>query len=66
MTCLARAGRPFNTVASMRRALESFQAAIEGQTFRAIVFDYDGTLSVSRRHDGSPPRRVIDHIKNAR
>jgi HAD superfamily hydrolase (TIGR01484 family) len=49
---------------SMRRALHSFQSDLEGQKFRAIVFDYDGTLSVSRREDATPPASVIDHIKN--
>jgi HAD superfamily hydrolase (TIGR01484 family) len=48
---------------SMRRALQSFQSDLEGQTFRALVFDYDGTLSVSRREDGSPPAAIIDHLK---
>jgi HAD superfamily hydrolase (TIGR01484 family) len=48
---------------AMHRALESFQSTIEEQTFRAIVFDYDGTLSVSRRADASPPQPIIDHLK---
>jgi len=47
----------------MHRALESFQAGLEEQTFRAIVFDYDGTLSASRRADASPPQPIIGHLK---
>jgi hydroxymethylpyrimidine pyrophosphatase-like HAD family hydrolase len=49
---------------TMRRALESFRADLEGQTFRALVFDYDGTLSVSRRQDGSPPQAIVNHIRS--
>lgn len=48
---------------AMHRALEDFQDAIQEQIFRAIIFDYDGTLTSSRRDDGSPPPLVIDHIK---
>jgi HAD superfamily hydrolase (TIGR01484 family) len=48
---------------AMRRALKSFQADVEGQMFRAIVFDYDGTLSVSRRPDGAPPQAILRHIR---
>lgn len=48
---------------AMRRALKSFQSDIEGQVFRAIVFDYDGTLSVSRRHDGAPPEAILQHVR---
>jgi HAD superfamily hydrolase (TIGR01484 family) len=47
---------------AMRRAMEHFRADLEGQVFRAIVFDYDGTLSVSRRHDGAPPEPVTEHL----
>lgn len=49
---------------AMRRALKGFQADIEGQKFRAIVFDYDGTLSVSRREDGAPPQGILRHIQS--
>lgn len=46
----------------MTRALESFRAAIEGQTFRAIVFDYDGTLCPSQLKDTVPPQAVLEQI----
>jgi HAD superfamily hydrolase (TIGR01484 family) len=49
---------------TMRRALERFREDLEGQTFRAIVFDYDGTLSVSRRQDGSPPESIVEHLRS--
>jgi HAD superfamily hydrolase (TIGR01484 family) len=48
---------------SMRRAMQSFRDDIEARKFRSIIFDYDGTLSVSRRHDGAPSPAIIDHIK---
>lgn len=48
---------------SMRRALEGFEVALEQQSFRAIVFDYDGTLSSSQRRDTPPSRRVVEHLE---
>jgi HAD superfamily hydrolase (TIGR01484 family) len=48
---------------SMRRAMESFRTDLEDQVFRAVVFDYDGTLSVSRRHDAAPPTPITKHIE---
>jgi HAD superfamily hydrolase (TIGR01484 family) len=48
---------------SMRRALQSFRSAMEQQTFRAIVFDYDGTLCTSQRNDNPPPEPVVAHIR---
>jgi HAD superfamily hydrolase (TIGR01484 family) len=48
---------------SMRRALHSFQQGLEQQTFRAIVFDYDGTLCSSQRADSPPPESIIQHLK---
>jgi HAD superfamily hydrolase (TIGR01484 family) len=47
---------------SMERALESFATALEQQVFRAIVFDYDGTLSSSRRTASPPPESIIRHL----
>lgn len=49
---------------SMRRAMQSFCTDLEKQRFRAIVFDYDGTLSISQREDASPPAAVVRHITN--
>jgi HAD superfamily hydrolase (TIGR01484 family) len=49
---------------TMRRALESFRDDLERQTFRAIVFDYDGTLSVSRRHDAAPPEPIVNNLRS--
>lgn len=47
---------------SMRRAARAFREAIEKQRFRAIVFDYDGTLCTSQRRDEPPPDSIINHM----
>ncbi len=49
---------------SMRRAKDDFLESLERQTFRAIVFDYDGTLCSSQRSDSPPPEPIIAHLKN--
>jgi HAD superfamily hydrolase (TIGR01484 family) len=48
---------------SMRRSLESFRSGLEQQAFRAIVFDYDGTLCTSQRTENPPPDAVITHLR---
>jgi HAD superfamily hydrolase (TIGR01484 family) len=48
---------------TMRRALESFREFLEEQTFRAIVFDYDGTLCSSQRADGPPHERIVAQLR---
>jgi hypothetical protein len=48
---------------TMRRAMDSFREELEQQTFRAIVFDYDGTLCTSQRKDNPPPEEIVDHLK---
>ena len=40
----------------LRRALKAFETGLGSQTFRGIVFDYDGTLCSSQPQD-TPPRR---------
>jgi HAD superfamily hydrolase (TIGR01484 family) len=47
---------------SMRRARQVFQDVLEQQVFRAIVFDYDGTLCSSQRTDHPPPEQVVRHF----
>jgi HAD superfamily hydrolase (TIGR01484 family) len=49
---------------SMRRARQSFQRVLEQQSFRAIVFDYDGTLCSSQRTDSPPPEAIIAHFRS--
>src|SRR5260370_26010997 len=48
---------------SMRRALESFKAALEQQEFRALVFDYDGTLCTSHTRDNPPKESVVKELR---
>jgi HAD superfamily hydrolase (TIGR01484 family) len=45
--------------AGMARALTGFMSDIERQTFRAIVFDYDGTLASSSQRDRPPSQSII-------
>lgn len=47
---------------SMRRAARAFAETIRAQRFRAVVFDYDGTLCSSQSRDGPPPPDVVDHL----
>jgi len=47
---------------AMQRARNTFVETIEGQQFRAVVFDYDGTLCSSQRRDVAPPQPIIDRI----
>ena len=49
---------------AMARACHSFLAALRNQSFRAIVFDYDGTLCHSQRNNAPPPQPILTHIKN--
>ena len=47
----------------IRRALDRFKADVEEQSFRSIVFDYDGTLCSSQRSDGAPPQPIVEQLK---
>jgi HAD superfamily hydrolase (TIGR01484 family) len=47
---------------SMRRARDAYCQALEKQRFRAIVFDYDGTLCSSQQRDKPPTKEIIDQI----
>lgn len=48
---------------SMARARDAFVKTITQQRFRAIVFDYDGTLTASQRRTAPPSQKILDHIK---
>lgn len=48
---------------AMARARGSFVAALQGQSFRALVFDYDGTLCHSQRNNAPPPETILKHIE---
>jgi HAD superfamily hydrolase (TIGR01484 family) len=46
----------------MARAREAFVSGITQQQFRAIVFDYDGTLSASQGRTAPPSVPIVKHI----
>jgi HAD superfamily hydrolase (TIGR01484 family) len=46
----------------MKRALENFKTALAQQSFRAIVFDYDGTLSSSQRREVPPNASMQSYL----
>lgn len=48
---------------AMSRALESFETALRHQSFRAIVFDYDGTLCSSQRKEVPPTAAIVDQLR---
>jgi HAD superfamily hydrolase (TIGR01484 family) len=48
---------------AMSRALESFETALRHQSFRAIVFDYDGTLCSSQRKEVPPTALIVDQLR---
>ncbi|KRC19185.1 hypothetical protein ASE31_06050 [Acidovorax sp. Root217] len=48
---------------AMSRALSSFESALSLQPFRAIVFDYDGTLCSSQRKDSPPSAPIVERLK---
>jgi HAD superfamily hydrolase (TIGR01484 family) len=48
---------------SMVRSREEFLSCLQKQRFRAVVFDYDGTLCSSQRTDSPPPKEVLIHLR---
>jgi HAD superfamily hydrolase (TIGR01484 family) len=47
---------------TVRRAAQTFTEAVVAQSFKAVVFDYDGTLCSSQSKDSPPSPVVIDHL----
>jgi len=47
----------------MTRARDAFVDSLTYQTFRAIVFDYDGTLTASQRRTAPPSDPIVRHLK---
>jgi HAD superfamily hydrolase (TIGR01484 family) len=47
---------------TMRRAATAFADTIRAQRFKAVVFDYDGTLCRSQSKDSPPPTDVVNHL----
>jgi HAD superfamily hydrolase (TIGR01484 family) len=50
-------------VGYMKRSRREFETALYDQVFRAIVFDYDGTLCSSHATDRPPSTAVVEHLK---
>ena len=48
---------------AMIRAMNKYQDEVSKQTFRAVVFDYDGTLCSSQGADAPPSELVVEHIE---
>jgi len=48
----------------LSRADHDYRREMDSRSFRAVVFDYDGTLSNSRREQTSPPVEVMARIRN--
>lgn len=46
----------------MSRAAEHFDVALKQQSFRAIVFDYDGTLCSSSQKDRPPSDQIVREL----
>lgn len=47
---------------SMQRKLNAYKLGLGLQTFKAIVFDYDGTLCTSQRKDYPPPESILSEL----
>ena len=47
----------------MTRARDAFVDSLTSQTFRSVVFDYDGTLTASQRRTSPPAEPILHHIR---
>lgn len=47
----------------MTRARNSFESSIVSQKFRAVIFDYDGTLTASQRRTSPPSTPIVLQIE---
>src|SRR5262249_45870243 len=47
----------------MHRAAEFVRSRLTNRAFRALVFDYDGTISSSNRRDMPPTQQMSDHLQ---
>lgn len=46
----------------MQRARDTYSTTLQQQTFRAVVFDYDGTLCSAQRRGSPPTERTTEHL----
>jgi HAD superfamily hydrolase (TIGR01484 family) len=49
-------------VGTITRASEEYRLKLQGQIFRAVVFDYDGTLCASQSRDRPPPDVIVAQL----
>lgn len=47
---------------AMQRAVQAFAETMRARRFKAVVFDYDGTLCSSQSKDSPPPQDVVEHL----
>jgi fructoselysine-6-P-deglycase FrlB-like protein len=47
---------------AMRRARQAHQEQISAQRYRAVVFDYDGTLRTTQQEDAPPSELIVEHL----
>lgn len=50
-------------IGTITRASEDYRARLAQQVFRAVVFDYDGTLCASQRREHPPTEAVVRHLQ---
>jgi hypothetical protein len=48
--------------APMRRAMQAYQLQLTAQPYRAVVFDYDGTLRTTQLEDLPPSSVIVDYL----
>jgi len=62
--CVLGANWPYSgSRGKLERAYGDFRATFKDRSFRAIVFDYDGTLCRSQRGDAPPTVTMIDQLR---
>lgn len=62
--CVLGASWPYSgSRGKLERACGEFRATLKGRSFRAIVFDYDGTLCRSQRGDAPPTETMIGQLR---
>jgi hypothetical protein len=54
---------PYGAVnGTIHRARVDYSRALSQRFFKAVVFDYDGTLRTPQQEDGPPPPQVVEHL----
>jgi HAD superfamily hydrolase (TIGR01484 family) len=50
-------------IGKIERASNEFRSDLKKQTFRSVVFDYDGTLCRSQQIDAAPSEVILEHVR---